>query len=214
LIDVDGNLLIEGEFIFICLRPDILKPNRLLGFGIDKQLGATKVIDLQNHILNEQNLIEILSNKIGIVEVSTIKELILKEENMSDISIRKENIKNIIQTYNVFVKADIIEFNSTDFDTQEKLEAANELFTELNIKSMSINQLLNTINSGMNDYYLKMNELRDSNLSNEEKIQKTLTLSTLQGNLILFFEETLRKMDSLIGEQHKELEALKKQLEK
>lgn len=213
LLDVEGNSLIKGEFILVCLRPDVLKPNRILGFGIEKELGTTKVVDLQNRILTDENVAEIFTNKIGVVEASTIKELIVKEENMSAIPVREENINTIIQTYNVFVKANIIEFDSNDFDTVDKLEAANEMFTELNLKSMSINQLLNTINSGMNDYYSKLNELRNPQISETDKVQKTLTLSTLQGNLILFFEETLRKMDGLIGKQHEEITELKKQLD-
>ncbi|WP_027063397.1 hypothetical protein [Mesoplasma seiffertii] len=214
LLDVEGNSLIKGEFILVCLRPDILKPNRILGFGIEKELGTTKVVDLQNRILTDQNVADIFTNKIGVVEASTIKELIIKDENMSLTPIREENIKTIIDTYNVFVKAEVIEFDSNEFDTVDKLEAANEKFTELNLKSMSINQLLNTINSGMNDYYGKLNELRNPQISETEKIQKTLNLSTLQGNLILFFEETLRKMDGLIGKQHEEIIELKKQIEK
>ncbi|AUF83298.1 hypothetical protein CXP39_00540 [Mesoplasma syrphidae] len=214
LLDVEGNSLIKGEFILVCLRPDVLKPNRILGFGIEKELGTTKVVDLQNRILTNQNVTDIFTNKIGVVEASSIKELIVKDENLSLISIREENIKTIIETYSVFVKGNVIEFDSNDFDSIDKLEAANEIFTELNLKSMSINQLLNTINSGMNDYYGKLNELRNPEISETDKIQKTLGLSTLQGNLILFFEETLRKMDGLIGKQHEEIAELKKQIMK
>ncbi|WP_026389258.1 hypothetical protein [[Acholeplasma] multilocale] len=212
--DVEGNILIKGEFILLILRPDILKPNRVLGFGIPAEFGTTKVIDLQNKELTHEDVNSIFGDKLGVIEIEGIEELIIKDTNLSNTPVREENIKKIIEVYNIFIKKQAIEFDTEDYSSLEKLQEQGDKFTELDLQAMPLPQLLNTVTAGLQDYYGKAAELRNPELNNDQRIQKTLNMATLQSNLILFFEQTVQKMDELIAQQQKVIKELKDELEK
>ncbi|WP_031542235.1 hypothetical protein [Mesoplasma photuris] len=210
LIDIEGKNTIEGEFILLNLRPDIQKPNRLLTFGISLEGAAQIMADLQNKELTHDAIFKMMGEKIGFVEIDSVSDAVISTNNFSEKPLRDDNIKKIIEMYNIFIKSESIEFDTEDYSTEEKLRSSEDIFTKMDIKSMSIAQLLNTLTAGMNEYYGKTNELSNPSISADERIQKTLNLSTLQSNLILFFDQTVRKMDELIVKQEKELKELKK----
>lgn len=210
--NIENKTLLNGPFPFLVIRPDLTHGNEILGLAIEGDVVAPQVTDLLNRPLKPKQLIEIFHDKMGLVKVKDINEYQLKEKNLSRAPILEKNISHLIETYNILIKADPITFNTEDYDTDEKVKSNQNIFLEINFEKMPTRQLLNAINSGMLDFYQRLKELRNEQLTEMQRQEKILAMSGLQTNLILFFEQTLKRMDHLIVEQGEKIKKLEAEL--
>lgn len=212
--NIDNKTILSGPFPFLLIRPDLTHGNEILGLAIDNQFAASQVSDLLNRPLQPNQLIEIFRDKMGLINAKDIDGYQLKEKNLSTNPILEANIRALIETYNILIKSNPITFDIHDYDSDEKVKKNQNIFLEINFQNMPTHQLINAINSGMLDFYKRLNELRDQKLNDTERREKTLAMSGLQTNLILFFEQTLKRMDQIIIEQGKKIKTLEAELAK
>ncbi|ATZ18503.1 hypothetical protein ESOMN_v1c01180 [Williamsoniiplasma somnilux] len=209
--NLEGQTLVEKEFPFVLLRPDLNKENRVLGIVINGEYANTSILDLQNRILSSDHIYDIFKDKLGLVDIADISEYHLGSENISQNSIRQENIQILVDVYNIFIKKEVITFESDDYSTIEKIRQQPDLFSDVNLETMPLPQLLNTLGAGLQDYNDKMTLIKQET-DEEAKVLKVLNVSNLQSNLIVFFDETLKRFDEIIKNQAKELENLRQEL--
>lgn len=211
--DIEGKIFVAHEFPFVLIRPDTNNPGKVLGLAIVGDYVTTQVMDLLNREYSNDNIYEIFQDKIGLIDMANINEYIIKDENLSLKPIRSKNINALIDVYNIFLKKEAIEFESENYATLELLKEQPEIFMELDLNTMPLPQLINALSAGLQDYNQRMNEIHNNSaLSEEEKIQKTLQISTLQQNLILFFDATVKNLEGIIVKQNEEIDALKKEV--
>ncbi|AVP49654.1 hypothetical protein [Williamsoniiplasma luminosum] len=207
---VDDKVILEGSFPFLLVRPDPNKPNQHLGLGIEAKYFASIVSDLINREMPNQMLYDVFKNKLGIVETKDLDVLSIKKQSWSDKPINVSNIQNLIDIFNILVKSESINFDSEEFSSIEKIKAdQKDPFMEFNIKTMTMQRIVNAINVGLPDFYTKLKDLTQD-MPNEVRMTKLNSFSILQTNLILFFEEATKRMDQLIQEQNKIIDELEK----
>lgn len=207
LVDVQMNPLLKEEIVFLVLRPDINEPNRLLGFGLPKDKSATVIVDLQNKELTHDDIYAIFKGNLGITESKNINPIEINGANLST-PIRLENIQKIIEVYNVFFKTDSVEFDTDDYKDEQGLTRP-DIFTELDFNKIALPNILQSLQAGMTEYNKQMEFLQKTQMPDEERKDKIIALSVLQSNLILFFDNALRKMNNVILEQQEKLNKLK-----
>lgn len=212
--NISNQVVVDEEFPFLLLRPDLNQPNEFLGMAIVSEFVGSLISDLLNRELDSDQLIEIFKDKMGLVNTEDLKEYWSKDQNLSASPIYDTNIKTLMETYNILIKADPITFESDEYDTQEKIDKTKDVFLEFDFENMPMHQLINAINSGMPEFYHRLNELRNNELDDQTRQEKIVEMAGLQTNLIFFFEQALKKMDKVIGEQQKEIEELKAELTK
>lgn len=211
--NIKNEIFVKEEFPFVLLRPDFNNPNEVLGIAITDQFVSSSIIDLLNRRISKQQINEIFKENMGLINVFDISDYFIKSENISLKSILFENIKSIIEVYNILVKDNSIKFNTNDFDTEEKIKKNQVLFLDLNFKNMRTNQLIGTINVGMKDFYDRLNSFKETSLNEEQRKEIIMNMSGLQTNLIFFFEEMLKRMDNIVVEQTQKIQDLEKQIE-
>ncbi|ATZ17682.1 hypothetical protein [Mesoplasma melaleucae] len=209
LVDVQNNPLLSGDIVFLVLRPDINQPNRLLGFGLPKDKSATVIVDLQNKELTHDDIYAIFKGNLGITESKNIAPIEINGTKLST-PIRLENIQKIIEVYNVFFKTDSVEFNTDDYSTEEGLSRP-DIFTELDFNKIALPNILQSLQAGMTEYNKQMQFLQTTQMPDEERKNKIVVLSVLQSNLILFFDNAIRKINDVVVEQQEEINKLRNQ---
>lgn len=209
LVDVKANKLIEKEMVFLLLRPDINEPNRLLGLGFKKDKSATKIVDLQNKELSQDDIYAIFKGNLGMVQTNTLTPIEIGGVNLSQTPIRSENIKNTIEVYSIFFASTPQEFDTKDYEDFSK-NKPEDIFTELDFNKIPLRNILQSLQAGMNEYNTQMQFLSTTQLQEEERKNKIVDLSVLQSNLILFFDNALRKVNDILIEQEEEIKKLKK----
>lgn len=209
LVDVQMNPLLSGDIVFLVLRPDINQPNRLLGFGLPKDKSATVIVDLQNKELTHDDIYAIFKGNLGITESKNIAPIEISGTKLST-PIRLENIQKIIEVYNVFFKTDSVEFDTDDYSTEEGLSRP-DIFTELDFNKIALPNILQSLQAGMNKYNREMEFLQTTQMPDEERKDKIVALSVLQSNLILFFDNAIRKINDVVVEQQEEIKKLRNQ---
>ncbi|KAF5295622.1 hypothetical protein FQA39_LY12795 [Lamprigera yunnana] len=172
---MDNKMINKGEMYFLLLRPDINKPEIVLGFSMNKETPMSSIVDLQNKVLSEKDIVAILQENIGFTYSEEMADLVINDNNLSKAPVRDENIQTIIKHYNAFVKP-----TPTEFDTTDESIKGKDVFTELKIDELDMGQLLKTLQSGLAEYQIKIKEIQGQNLSEQELINKTFKLSTLQ----------------------------------
>ncbi|ATZ21280.1 hypothetical protein [Mesoplasma tabanidae] len=207
LVDVQMNPLLNGDIVFLVLRPDINQPNRLLGFGLPKDKSATVIVDLQNKELTHDDIYAIFKGNLGISSSINLKPIEINETNLSS-PIRVENIQKIIEVYNVFFKTESIQFDTDDYSTEEDL-GKTDIFTELDFNKIALPNILQSLQAGMTEYNKQMEFLQKTEMPDEERKDRIVSLSVLQSNLILFFDNALRKLNNVVVEQQDEIKKLK-----
>lgn len=206
--NIENKVITQGEFPFLLLRPDLNKGNEMLGLAIIDEYVASAVMDLINRPLGAKELTEIFKDKMGLINIQNIQNYSLKESNISLTPIQAQNIKTLMETYNILIKEKPITFDTKDYDTDEKVKNKQNIFLELNFQNMPTHQLINAINSGMTDFYKRLNDLREPTLTEHERQEKMLQMNGLETNLIFFFEQTLKRMDEIIAQQDKRIKEL------
>ncbi|ATZ20599.1 hypothetical protein [Mesoplasma coleopterae] len=207
LVDVQMNPLLSGDIVFLVLRPDINQPNRLLGFGLPKDKSATVIVDLQNKELSHDDVYAIFKGNLGITQSQNLKPIEINGTNLST-PIRLENIEKLVEVYNVFFRTESIEFDTNDYATEEDL-ARPDIFTELDFNKIALPNILQSLQAGMTEYNKQMEFLQKTEMPNEERKDRIVSLSVLQSNLILFFDNALRKLNNVVIEQQEEINKLK-----
>ncbi|PPE04857.1 hypothetical protein EELLY_v1c05380 [Entomoplasma ellychniae] len=209
LVDVKQEKLIDGDTVFVLLRPDMNEPNKLLGLGFPKENSATKIVDLQNKELSQDDVYAIFGNCLGMVQTQTITEIEIGGVNLSSTPIRPENIQKIIEVYSVFFAVDPQEIDSKDYEDFSK-GIPEDTFTELDFNKIPLRNILRSLEAGMNEYHRQMNQLQNSQYSGEKRRDYMANMSVLQSNLILFFDNALRKVNEIVVKQEEELKKLRK----
>ncbi|AVN64127.1 MULTISPECIES: hypothetical protein [Mesoplasma] len=207
LVDVQMNPLLSGDIVFLVLRPDINQPNRLLGFGLPKDKSGTVIVDLQNKELSHDDIYAIFKGNLGITQSTNLKEIEISGTNLSS-AIRLENIQKIIEVYNVFFKTESVQFDTNDYSTEEDL-GRPDIFTELDFNKIALPNILQSLQAGMTEYNKQMEFLQSTEMPDDERKDRIVSLSILQSNLILFFDNALRKLNNVVVEQQEELNKLK-----
>ncbi|AGY41144.1 hypothetical protein mflW37_0770 [Mesoplasma florum W37] len=207
LVDVQMNPLLSGDIVFLVLRPDINQPNRLLGFGLPKDKSGTVIVDLQNKELSHDDIYAIFKGNLGITQSTNLKEIEISGTNLSS-AIRLENIQKIIEVYNVFFKTESVQFDTNDYSTEEDL-GRPDIFTELDFNKIALPNILQSLQAGMTEYNKQMEFLQSTEMPDDERKDWIVSLSILQSNLILFFDNALRKLNNVVVEQQEELNKLK-----
>ncbi|AVN60094.1 hypothetical protein CG007_00400 [Mesoplasma entomophilum] len=207
LVDVQMNPLLNGDIVFLVLRPDINEPNRLLGFGLPKDKSATIIVDLQNKELSHDDVYAIFKGNLGITQSQNLKPIEINDTNLST-PIRLENIEKLVEVYNVFFRTESIEFDTNDYSTEEGL-ARPDIFTELDFNKIALPNILQSLQAGMTEYNKQMEFLQKTEMPDDERKDRIVSLSVLQSNLILFFDNALRKLNNVVIEQQEELNKLK-----
>ncbi|ATQ35236.1 hypothetical protein MENTO_v1c00750 [Mesoplasma entomophilum] len=207
LVDVQMNSLLSGDIVFLVLRPDINQPNRLLGFGLPKEKSATIIVDLQNKELSHDDVYAIFKGNLGITQSENLKPIEISGTNLSK-PIRLENIEKLVEVYNVFFRTESIEFDTKDYSTEEDLGKA-DIFTELDFNKIALPNILQSLQAGMTEYNKQMEFLQKTEMPDDERKDRIVSLSILQSNLILFFDNALRKLNNVVVEQQEELNKLR-----
>ncbi|ATI73030.1 hypothetical protein [Mesoplasma florum] len=207
LVDVQMNPLLSGDIVFLVLRPDINQPNRLLGFGLPKDKSGTVIVDLQNKELSHDDIYAIFKGNLGITQSTNLKEIEISGTNLSS-AIRLENIQKIIEVYNVFFKTESVQFDTDDYSTEEDL-GRPDIFTELDFNKIALPNILQSLQAGMTEYNKQMEFLQSTEMPDDERKDRIVSLSILQSNLILFFDNALRKLNNVVVEQQEEINKLK-----
>ncbi|AAT75429.1 unknown protein [Mesoplasma florum L1] len=207
LVDVQMNPLLSGDIVFLVLRPDINQPNRLLGFGLPKDKSGTVIVDLQNKELSHDDIYAIFKGNLGITQSTNLKEIEISGTNLSS-AIRLENIQKIIEVYNVFFKTESVQFDTNDYSTEEDL-GRPDIFTELDFNKIALPNILQSLQAGMTEYNKQMEFLQSTEMPDDERKDRIVSLSILQSNLILFFDNALRKLNNVVVEQQEEINKLK-----
>ncbi|UWD35090.1 hypothetical protein NX779_00315 [Mycoplasma cottewii] len=197
----------------LVLRPDFVKERTVLCLALTQKAVNSIIIDLQNKAIQGQELLEIFKDNIGFASTDNLEKIDAKGLDLST-PILDENIKNLIETYNLFLTSEPIEFDSADYETTEKAQQQKDVFTNVEVDKMKLPVLLETLNVGMENYKQRVEEF--SKLKESKIPAKKDELFNLQGNLIVFFDQALREMDALIAklsernsELYKELQELK-----
>ncbi|AVN58684.1 hypothetical protein CG002_00325 [Mesoplasma florum] len=207
LVDVQMNPLLSGDIVFLVLRPDINQPNRLLGFGLPKDKSGTVIVDLQNKELSHDDIYAIFKGNLGITQSTNLKEIEISGTNLSS-AIRLENIQKIIEVYNVFFKTESVQFDTNDYSTEEDL-GRPDIFTELDFNKIALPNILQSLQAGMTEYNKQMEFLQSTEMPDDERKDRIVSLSVLQSNLILFFDNALRKLNNVVVEQQEEINKLR-----
>ncbi|AEM68979.1 hypothetical protein [Mycoplasma putrefaciens] len=194
----------------LILRPDATQEKTLLCLALTQKIVNSIIIDLQNKVFSSDELLEIFKDNIGFTSTENLTEIDAKGINLST-SIHPENIKNLVQTYNLFLNKQPITFDTKDYQTMDLIKQQTEIFIDVDLENMQLSALLQTLNIGMQNYRERLEQL--SKLKEDELLENKEQLFNLQANLISFFDQAVRKMDQFISQLSEQNAELIKQLE-
>ncbi|WP_434341835.1 hypothetical protein V2P24_00430 [Mycoplasma putrefaciens] len=194
----------------LILRPDATQEKTLLCLALTQKIVNSIIIDLQNKVFSSDELLEIFKDNIGFTSTENLTEIDVKGINLST-NIHPENIKNLVQTYNLFLNKQPITFDTKDYQTMDLIKQQTETFIDVDLENMQLSALLQTLNIGMQNYRERLEQL--SKLKEDKLLENKEQLFNLQANLISFFDQAVRKMDQFISQLSEQNAELIKQLE-